>query len=164
MQQLGHRRNTVLEMKVKIITIPALDALSGEQELNQFLNAHRIIAVEKQFFQITAGAFWSFVINYMDQKFDITQSKRATVDYKSVLSDDDFNNFARLRELRNTLAKQQGRPAYAIFTNEQLANMVTESVTSKTQLSDIDGVGSARIEQYADHFLPLLREIHGEDK
>ena len=43
------------------------------------------------------------------------------IDYKEVLSAPEFERFARLRLLRKELAEKEGVPAYAIFTNEQLA-------------------------------------------
>ena len=39
------------------------------------------------------------------------------VDYKTVLSPDEFVIFSRLRELRKELAELQSVPIYALFTN-----------------------------------------------
>ena len=38
--------------------------------------------------------------------------------------------FAKLRALRKTLADREGVPAYALFTNEQLADMVRRRITT----------------------------------
>jgi hypothetical protein len=50
------------------------------------------------------------------------------VDYKEVLNEADFAVFSRLRDLRKVIAEKEAVPAYAIFTNEQLAAMVTGKV------------------------------------
>ncbi|MBI4754199.1 MAG: HRDC domain-containing protein [Betaproteobacteria bacterium] len=46
--------------------------------------------------------------------------KRERIDYREVLNEQDFAVFADLRRLRKGLAEQDGVPAYALFTNEQL--------------------------------------------
>ena len=58
-------------------------------------------------------------------------TKRAKVDYKTVLNERDFAAFAELRNLRKELSEKEGVPPYALFTNEQLAAMVTQQVSSK---------------------------------
>ena len=80
------------------------------------------------------------------------------VDYKEVLSPEDFVIFARLRETRKELAKTEQVPAYAIFTNEQLAEMAKIRPVSKNGLSKIVGVGESRIQKYGAQFLQILRE------
>ena len=84
--------------------------------------------------------------------------RKGKIDYREVFNEPDFALFARLRNLRKTLAEQEGVPAYALFTNEQLAAMVHQRVTSKAALSAIDGVGTARIDKYGEAFLALLRQ------
>ena len=73
-----------------------------------------------------------------------------------MLNEADFALFAKLRDLRKKLAEQEGVPAYALFTNEQLAQMAQQRVTTQAQLAALDGVGPARIEKYGEAFLNLL--------
>ena len=80
------------------------------------------------------------------------------VDYKEVLSPEDFVIFARLRETRKELAKTEQVPAYAIFTNEQLAEMARIRPVSKNGFSKIVGVGESRIQKYGTQFLKILKE------
>jgi superfamily II DNA helicase RecQ len=47
-------------------------------------------------------------------------------------------------------------PAYALFTNEQLAAMVTRRTRSLEALGAIDGVGKSRVEKYGPAFLAIL--------
>jgi hypothetical protein len=51
----------------------------------------------------------------------VAGSKRAKVDYRELLSAGDFVLFAKLRILRKGMAEREAVPAYALFTNEQLA-------------------------------------------
>jgi len=73
-----------------------------------------------------------------------------------VLSPDDFAVFARLRDLRKEIAKEEAVPVYTIFTNEQLATLVTARARSKADLEKVAGVGDARIEKYGERFLAAL--------
>jgi superfamily II DNA helicase RecQ len=84
--------------------------------------------------------------------------KRGKVDFKDLLSPQEFAVFARLRAMRKDHADAEGLPAYAIFTNEQLAEMVQRRVHSATALGEIPGVGEARVEKYGQAFLNILKE------
>lgn len=143
-------------MKYKFIRVSVLDPTADEEALNQFLASHQVVSVEKELIHSGQNAHWAFAISYRDTH-PANEAKRPTVDYKEVLNDEDFTRFAQLRELRNKLAKQEGRPAYAVFTNEQLANLVTGRVTTRVDMASIEGIGETRIERYADQFLALLQ-------
>ncbi len=88
--------------------------------------------------------------------------KRATVDYREILTEQEFSLYAQLRELRKTLAKQDDIPVYAIFSNEQLAEMVTRQVRTQSELAQIEGIGKARLEKYGQTFLKLLQSSLAE--
>ncbi len=53
-------------------------------------------------------------------------------------------------------------PAYALFTNEQLAAMVRQRVATAAALAEIDGVGAARVAKYGAPFLDVLRGRSGD--
>ena len=75
---------------------------------------------------------------------------------REVLSPEDFAVYVRLRELRKTIAAEEAIPPYSVFTNEQLAAIVTGRVSSKADLGKIAGIGEARLEKYGSRFLSLL--------
>jgi superfamily II DNA helicase RecQ len=144
-----------------------MDPHPGEEELNRFLASHRIVSIEKHCAVLGQAAYWSFAIAYLSEMENVSGSetrKRGSVDYKDVLNADDFAVFAQLRDLRNAMAKRDGKPPYAIFNNEQLAKMVTDRVKDKTGLAGIEGIGQARLEQYADKFLEILRNTAAGDE
>ncbi len=143
-------------MKYKFITVAVLDPASDEEKLNQFLASHQIFSIDKHLTQVEQNTYWVFAISYGDSHHT-SASRQPAVDYKEVLNEDDFTRFVQLRELRNKLAKQEGRPAYAIFTNEQLANLVTRRVITRSGMAEIEGIGDTRIERYADQFLAVLQ-------
>jgi superfamily II DNA helicase RecQ len=126
-------------------------------ELNAFLSTHRILAIERHFVPESINSVWAICVTYLDSAGRPPAEKRGRVDYREVLSDSDFALFARLRALRKALAEKDGVPAYALFTNEQLAEMVRRRVHSIQALEQIDGVGPARTEKYGAPFLDILR-------
>ena len=98
-------------------------------------------------------------VEYIDENSSFEKSgRKSRIDYKEVLSESDFVIFSKLRDLRKELAAAEGVQLYTIFTNEQLAEMVTRKVSMKTELSKIDGIGDSRITKYAEKFLKVLNE------
>ena len=140
-------------------SIPVLGEPSQEAELNRFLASHRVLSVDRQLVQAGAASVWAICVTYTDgdpAAATKTENKARTVDYREVLSPQEFAVFAKLRVLRKTLAEQEGVPPYALFTNEHLAAMVQNKVRTTEELGRIDGVGRTRIEKYAHAFLNLL--------
>ncbi|MCC5842598.1 MAG: HRDC domain-containing protein [Opitutales bacterium] len=131
--------------------------------LNRFLAGGKIASVRKEFVADGTNSFWSFCVETVDGVNDrvAERSKTAKVDYREVLSDADFEIFSQLRILRKSLAEKESIPAYQIFTNEQLALMVTTKVNTRAGLEKVPGVGSAKLEKYADLFLDPLRAAFG---
>ena len=117
-------------MRHKFFYIPVLHAAQAENELNQFCSQHRIAQVEKQFVNQAKNSYWAICVTWLQgdgamPKPSNSTSRKPKVDYKEVLSEDEFRLFSQLRDLRKTLAEQEGTPVYNIFTNEQLAAMVS---------------------------------------
>ena len=65
--------------------------------------------------------------------------------------------FDALREQRFALAKEQGVPAYVVFPDRSLMEMARARPTDPGALSQIHGVGAAKLERYGDIFLHLIR-------
>ena len=147
-------------MQLKAFTIPVHDDGAAIEEVNVFLRSHRILTVDRHFVQDGANSVWAICICYLGDSTrpQAVSTKRPKVDYREVLSQTDFALFARLRALRKQLAEREGVPAYALFTNEQLAEMVQRRITSATGLREIAGVGEARVEKYGEAFLAILKE------
>ncbi|MEJ2620358.1 MAG: DNA helicase RecQ [Candidatus Thiodiazotropha sp.] len=63
-----------------------------------------------------------------------------------------------LRTLRLALAEQQGVPAYLIFHDATLMEMVERRPQTLTQLSQISGVGARKLESYGAQFLDCINQ------
>ena len=146
-------------MKYRFFSIPAMIPDDMQEEMNRFCAAHRVISIEKQFVQDGERSYCALCVGYVEKPVGPLSPRKGHVDYREVLGAADFVLFAKLRDLRKKLAEQEGVPAYALFTNEQLAQMVQQRVTTKAELAALDGVGPARIEKYGEAFLQLLLSV-----
>lgn len=142
---------------LRFFTVPVCDGDQAAEEVNRFLGAHRIVAIDRQFVHDGPNSAWALCITYVQSSNRPPTGKRGKIDYRDVLSEPDFALFAKLRALRKTLADREGVPAYALFTNEQLATMVQNRVRTMNALREIDGIGEARVEKYGNDFLALLQ-------
>jgi ATP-dependent DNA helicase RecQ len=62
-----------------------------------------------------------------------------------------------LREVRAQLAREQGVPAYVIFHDATLLQMLRERPQTPAQLGSISGIGAAKLARYGQTFLSALR-------
>ena len=154
-------------MKYQFFTIPVISFDSEQEKLNHFCSQHSIVAVDKQLIMQGSHYVWAFCITYLQDSSSAVsskskQSQRIRIDYKEVLNEEDFTIFVELRNLRKQVAEQHGVPVYAIFTNEQLAAMVTGRVTTLAQLQTIEGVGESRLVKYGEVFVDGLLGLFNE--
>jgi hypothetical protein len=103
-------------MPFKFFTIPIQNVEAAEVELNGFLRAHRVLAVDRRCVEQGSTSFWSFCVDYLDPQPGSGPGSpggggRTKVDYKEVLTPEEFAVFARLRELRKQLAQAEAAPS-----------------------------------------------------
>lgn len=149
-------------MAYRFFTIPARQGDDAEKELNGFLQSHRVLGVDRQLVEAGENSFWALCIDYLNgtKAAPPRPSYKATkgVDYREILKPEEFEMYSKLRELRKAIAQAEGVPVYLVFTNEQLAQMVQQRVTSKAKMEAIVGVGEARLEKYGAKFLDALKQ------
>lgn len=149
-------------MAFRFFTIRLSSHGDAETELNAFLASNRILSVDRRFVEDGANSVWAFCVDYIprndSQRVVAAGLKKGRIDYREVLTPDEFAVFVRLRELRQKIAKEESIPVYAIFTNEQLSAMVKNNVRTLGQLGLITGVGDSRVSKYGDRFLLKLTE------
>jgi superfamily II DNA helicase RecQ len=146
-------------VKLRFFAVPMLDGEDESQELNRFLSTHRVLLVERHFVSDGSCSAWAICVSYLDRggRTAPEQGQGKRLDYREILSEADFAVYAKLRSLRKSMADKDGLPAYTFFTNDQLAAMVQQRVTTLKALEEIPGVGSARVKKYGAVFLEILR-------
>jgi ATP-dependent DNA helicase RecQ len=70
---------------------------------------------------------------------------------------DDPVLFEALRQRRFALAKAQGVPAYVVFADKTLLDMARKKPTSVAEMATVFGVGDAKLRQYGEVFLDVVR-------
>jgi DNA helicase-2/ATP-dependent DNA helicase PcrA len=71
-------------------------------------------------------------------------------------SDLDQALFQQLRDWRTAQAQEQSLPAYVVFTDATLTAIAETRPRDRAGLSGIPGVGSAKLDRYADQLLAIL--------
>ena len=81
-----------------------------------------------------------------------TDANKTKVDYREVLDEATFKIFSKLREIRKKIATDEGLPAYAIFTDEELSNIAKLEEIAASKIQTIKGIGEKKVEKYAQRF------------
>jgi len=71
---------------------------------------------------------------------------------------EDEELFHRLRALRKEIADRTGGPAYIVFSDAALLDMVRIRPQSEEEFLQVSGVGRKKLARYGDEFLALLSE------
>lgn len=134
------------------------------EEMNKFLRGNKVVDISKSFVQQGNVAYWSFCVTYLvgvPPKVQQPGERKEKVDYKQILGEAEFVRFALLRTLRKQLAENDAVPAFAVFTDAELAEMAKMSELSAKNLLKINGIGEKRVEKYGE---PLCRMFTEQKK
>jgi superfamily II DNA helicase RecQ len=151
-------------MKLQFFAIPAVASEKTQEEFNRFVASHRVARVEKELIPDGAASFWSVCVTWIDSEggtgpVSPPLRRGKEIDYRETLPPAEFVVFDRLRQLRKQIAEVEGIKVYTIFTNEQLAAIVQQRVTTAAALGRIDGVGEGRVTRYGESVLAVMREV-----
>ena len=142
-------------MQIKFFTVPIMGGELIAEELNVFLRSKKILHLEQRLLQEDGGACWCFCVRYLEEGVGTEKKK---VDYREILDTVSFARFSRLREIRKKVAMEEGVPAYAVFTDEELAAMSKIEVLTAAGMRSIKGIGDKKIERYALFFISNQHE------
>ncbi|MBL7792550.1 MAG: HRDC domain-containing protein [Saprospiraceae bacterium] len=138
-------------MQIKLFTIPIYGGEAITEDMNAFLRSKKVLQTEQHLVSNERGACWCFFIKYIDD-LAATDTGKKKVDYKEILDEATFKQFSKLREIRKSLATQEALPAYAIFTDEELAALAKLEVINAATMISIKGIGEKKVERYGSHF------------
>ncbi len=151
-------------MPYRVFVVPLLYADAATEELNSFLASHRIVQIERRWMDQGNQSTLVFCVEYVlaspkPDRNPKSQLSRNRIDYKQILSPGEFTIFSLLRDLRKELSQQEGVPVFALFNNEQLAQMVQRRCSTKSDLLGIEGIGEAKVEKYSEKLLATLAKF-----
>lgn len=72
--------------------------------------------------------------------------------------------YEKLRTLRLSLAKENRVPAYVVFSDKTLIEMVIKHPKTKEEMLNVSGVGEAKFAKYGERFLEVIMEQEASRK
>lgn len=143
-------------MQIKVFTLPLQPNEEQTEELNHFLRANKVVDIKKELANLGGNSVWTFCIVYLETATKTTEannfSKGQKIDYREILPPDIFERFAALRKLRKAIAEKETVPAYAVFTDAELAEVAKLATITPDTLKSIPGIGQKKIEKYGSYF------------
>ena len=85
-----------------------------------------------------------------------TKAPRRQAPKATEIRPEDADLWEALRECRRELADEHGVPAYVIFHDRTLHEMMLTRPRNATDLLAINGIGQAKLERYGERFLEVL--------
>lgn len=150
---------------IKFFNIYVRSLREGESELNSFLSRHKILSMRREWVDCGHDSYWAIAVDYQTtpqsqgRPDHSGSSHRNRVDYKTLLSEDEFIVYSRLREWRKLIAQQEAIPLYNIFSNEQLAQFIQNRCQSSSDLMKVEGASESRISKYGVAVLEILEAL-----
>lgn len=146
-------------MQIRIFSVPVVGGEAVNEELNAFLRGRRILQVEQQLVNGPDGSYWSFCVRYLEGPGKAPDSRRRRgKDYKHELSPEAFQRFSRLRAIRKAIAQEDGVPAFAVFTNEELAGLAQLTELTPSKMKSVKGIGEKKVEKFAARFIKVWQD------
>jgi superfamily II DNA helicase RecQ len=144
-------------MQFKVFVISTDDNCAALDEMNVFLRSHRILEEQHQLVACQGTTAWHFCLKYLEYGDNRNRqySNRVKIDYRQVLDDVTFSKYSKLREIRKEIAKEEAIPAYAIFLNEELAELAKMEEISIKNMSKVKGIGENRINKYGERIIEM---------
>ena len=107
-------------MAFRFFAIPITASDEPTNALNLFLRTHRIIKVDRQLVQEGTSSLWVLSVEYLDGAAVLEETGRTgaagpRIDYKEVLSPEDFAIFSRLRDVRGDRVRAESVPVSISF-------------------------------------------------
>jgi ATP-dependent DNA helicase RecQ len=93
-----------------------------------------------------------------------TEDVKALKDVKTTKVTKNDSLFEQLRSKRSTIAAEKNVPAYIIFSDASLKDMIKKQPTTIKEFATISGVGKAKLEAYAEEFIAVITSYKAQQK
>lgn len=151
-------------MKVRVLTLRlGSDGAFDEAPLVAFFEQHEALLVSEHFFVHDGMPTLALVVRYRPRAESAPAARadvrRSAEEGAVLVAEPDRALFEALRTWRNGRARKDGKPAYVLFTNGQLAAIARVRPRTRAALEEIDGVGAARVRDYAEEVLAVVTGV-----
>lgn len=152
-------------MAFEIFNIEIPNGRDELERLNRFIETHRVVSTQHQVVTRDNIPYVCFCLEYtnglVSEPTDKQQPREERKDAWTTLTTEERTVFNQIRELRNSIAIQEHVKSFVVFTNDQLAEMVKQRVTTLEAMKEIPDIGKSRLEKYCPRMLELLKQIFG---
>ena len=74
-----------------------------------------------------------------------------------------YELFELLRQLRLTIAREEGMPPYIVFSDKSLIDMSVKAPRNRSSMLGVSGVGEAKYEKYGERFIEAITAFMDEN-
>jgi len=156
-------------MKAKVFTL-RFDRASGiidDAAFVKFFENRQLLSMSDHIVEFDREPILLLCVTYRDDAafesntsiFNMRREAPRNEDPRKTLDDNDCAFYDSLRLWRNKRAEASGAPGYIVFTNRQLGEIARRRPRNLAALSEIPGVGEARLAQHGADVLALIAEL-----
>lgn len=149
-------------MDIRVITLRYQDGLQGfpEEALRTAISGREVLEARDHFFLHGNVPHVSLTLLLGDAPAGGEGPRRRDgADLEESLAESQRPLYRELRRWRNERAREEGRPAYAVARNAQLAEIVRRQPRTLAELKETEGIGESFCRDYGTAVLGLMPEI-----
>ncbi len=149
-------------MNVRVVTLRYQEGMQGfpEEALRQASAGREVLEAREHFFMHGNVPHLALVLMLGDGPSDGYRPRDPNAPNPEESVPEDRRAIYRdLKRWRNDRAKADGKPAYAVARNAQLAEIVNRVPKSLAELKEVTGIGEAFCRDYGAAVLELMRTI-----
>ena len=151
-------------MQARVITLKYSEGAAGfpEDALRKATFGREVLDVREHFFVYGNVPHLTLVVMMGDAPGDAgfggyrRDGQADRKDPEEDLSEELRGIYRALKQWRNDTARNEGRPAYAIARNVQLAELVKAAPKSLAAIREIEGFGGSFCDKYGETILKML--------
>ncbi len=132
--------------------------------LNKDIENYGILKITKEGKDFIKKPFPIMLVK--DHDYDASDDEEAEAMAMGMSKDSgtDRTLFTMLKDLRKTIAKQNGLPPFVIFQDPSLEDMAIQYPITKEEMTQIAGVGAGKAEKFGEPFIKLIKEYVEENE
>ena len=166
----GSKSKRVMELSLDTLTTYGLLREKGRSDIHAMidhLEAEGYLVSDPEFQTIGLSAAAAQILYHgkrISMKVEVEPDVPLPLPGIQKLASQDADLFDVLKELRATLAKEAGIPAYVVFSNATLTDMAKKKPKTLSEFRKVSGVGEIKAAWYGDAFLRCIRQYMEENE
>ncbi len=145
-------------VKVRVFTLRWEGGAFDDREVQQLLSDREALGVSDHVVVYDGEPRLVLVVTYREPPAPL---EPRPVDSPVEVEPEHRELFEALRKWRNERARRDGRPAYVLFQNSQLAEVARSRPASLEALGRVRGVGEAKLRDFGAEVLALVAQAAG---